>query len=337
MKFWLVFVPIFVFCSEIKLIFLGDIMTHNFQLNQAKTSDGYDFSSQFKEISPFLKSADFVVGNYESTSDDKRQISAYPVFNTPPQIFKALKEVGFGGLSTSNNHFLDSGILGAKTTIKLLKLQGLESFGSGEKKILIKDIKGVKFGFLAYSYGFNGRDKTYLEKHKNFINLLDEVKIKNDITKLKKLVDFVVVYPHWGEEYSQKANIFQIKLAKNLAKFGADFIIGSHPHTTQEAVYYDKYKSLVAFSLGNFISNQRFETLQNYFVERGLAVEIKIIDKKISYIKFHPLWVGKIDKKIQVFLAKDYANKRSPIHKNKRAKKAYFDTLQNLNLKIINL
>ncbi len=309
-------------------------MTHNAQLKQAKIGNDYDFSGQFKQISPFLKNSDFVAGNFESTSDKSKNFSSYPAFNTPPQIFKSLKNIGFKALSVSNNHSLDMKISGLKSTLKEIKKANLKSFGS--KEILIQEIKNLKFGFLAYSYGFNGFEKFVSKKDRNFINFLDEKKIKKDIKNLRSKVDFIVVYPHWGDEYSQKANDFQKKLAKKMINFGADFVIGNHPHTTQEAFYYcDKRCGFVAFSLGNFISNQRYETLKNYGVERSLAVEILFKNSQISQINFHPLWVGKIENKIQVFLAKDYKNKNSKIYQNKRAKKAYFDTLNHLDLKIL--
>ena len=73
--------PILLFCSEIRLIFVGDIMTHNAQLKQAKIGNDYDFSGQFKQISPFLKNSDFVAGNFESTSDKSKNFSSYPAFN----------------------------------------------------------------------------------------------------------------------------------------------------------------------------------------------------------------------------------------------------------------
>ena len=106
----------FTFASVIKIIVTGDIMTHKPQLDYAKNSSGFDFSPQFSNIKEFLKSADLVIGNFESSSNPNLIYKGYPLFNTPAEIFKALKDAGFHALSTANNHALDGGIDGVLTT-----------------------------------------------------------------------------------------------------------------------------------------------------------------------------------------------------------------------------
>ncbi|MEG1501755.1 MAG: CapA family protein, partial [Clostridiales bacterium] len=117
--------------------------------------------------------------------------------------------------------------------------------------------KGLKIAFLAYTYGTNGLS---LPVDSPFaVSYIDEEKIKKDISKADSLADIVVVSVHWGVEYQSSANDQQRALAYQMAKSGADIIFGHHPHQIQEVEMIsnpDGRKTVVYYSLGNFISSQ---------------------------------------------------------------------------------
>ncbi|MSN96302.1 CapA family protein [Campylobacter sp. FMV-PI01] len=323
-------------------------MFHSPQLKSAKYDKNYyDFSDSFSEIEKFLKSGDFVIGNFESSSNINRSFSGYPTFNTPPIVFKNLKDAGFDALSTANNHALDTSIKGIITTTNAIKNAGLISFGTGYEKSKIVEVKGIKIALFSYSYGYNGLENSLNAGEKELINFLDEKQIQNDINFAKENgADFIIIYPHWGAEYKSKASEFQKKLAKKMVEFGADIVIGNHPHVVQEILWHKSkdHIGFIAFSCGNFISNQRLETMQNIKTEQSVAFEI-IISKNqnkttISDIFFHPLWVNPVfedgKKVVKVFLAKDILEKETSINflakdpKN-RANQAYQMTKKALN------
>ena len=113
--------------------------------------------------------------------------------------------------------------------------------------------------------------------------------------------DIQILIIHWGDEYQRLPNKFQQELAQKLSDSGVDIIIGSHPHVVQPV---DIIKSsdgnsetLVIYSLGNFISNQRKELLGTPFTEDGLMVNIEITknnDKTfISKVDCIATWVNK--------------------------------------------
>ena len=68
--------------DTITLLFAGDIMQHSAQLEAAKTTKGYDYSSYFKHIRAELQAADLAIGNLETPVGDPRY-SGYPMFNAP--------------------------------------------------------------------------------------------------------------------------------------------------------------------------------------------------------------------------------------------------------------
>lgn len=356
MKFFLSLILFinFTFASVVKIIVTGDIMTHKPQLDYArfydKNNSGFDFSAQFSNIKYFLKSGDLVIGNFESSSNPNLIYKGYPLFNTPAEIFKALKDAGFHALSTANNHALDGGIDGVLTTNKAIENAGLFSFGTGKgNKFKLLEVKGVKIGLLSYSYGYNRLENSLNYEEKNLLNFLDEEKIKSDIDKLLSYgADFIVVFPHWGIEYQSYSNKNQQNLAKKIISFGANAIIGNHPHVSQDIAWYNQ-NGFIAYSCGNFISNQRVETINNIESEQSVAYEILISkdenSTKIVDIFYNPLWINPVfengKKTIKVFLAKDIINENYDKNSTKflidnpknRAKKAY----ENIKRKIFGI
>ena len=87
----------------------------------------------------------------------------------------------------------------------------------------------------------------------------NEELLEQQVKAAREISDFVVVSMHWGSEYATKNSENQRMIAQKLADWGADLIIGTHPHVLQpveELVSADGRKVLVAYSIGNFVSAQ---------------------------------------------------------------------------------
>jgi len=103
--------------------------------------------------------------------------------------------------------------------------------------------------------------------------------------------DIVVCYYHWGEEYQRAANPWQEYIAERTAAMGADIIFASHPHVLQSVDILENQKTgkqvPVFYSMGNFLSNQRAETLNNRFTEQGMIARVNLkFDKETGEITF---------------------------------------------------
>lgn len=283
---------------------IGDLMCHSVQYKYAKTDSGYDFSENFEVIKPFLTNADFTIGNLETVlAGEKVGFSGYPLFNSPDEYLIAIKDAGFDLLVTSNNHSLDKGKKGLLRTIEQIKESGIYHTGTFSSQlerdsVIIYEMKGLRFALLAYSYGTNGMP---IPKGENYlINLIDTTLIKNDIQKAKSLSpDLVLVYFHFGEEYKTKPSLYQKEIVSKTISYGADIIIGSHPHVPQPIEFFNTKggnldSGFVAYSLGNFISNQRWR-----YSDGGPILNFSIaknhIDKSIHLheIVVIPTWVFK--------------------------------------------
>ena len=111
------------------------------------------------------------------------------------------------------------------------------------------------------------------------VNLIDEDKIKNDIEKAKNLdVDLIVVFIHWGYEYHREPSESQIQLGEKMVEWGANIILGSHPHVIQKSqiINKDGRDNFIIYSMGNFISNQRKETSGNTYTEDGIMINLEL-------------------------------------------------------------
>ena len=272
------------------LLFGGDIIPHmpinDYALNYGEGV--HDYSRSFEYIKDFAEDFDFFMLNNEFSVNGDYEVSGYPLFNCNENIYKAIKDSGVDLLTTANNHCLDTGVEGLTSTIEAIKKHGLDYVGTSEssyRPYVIKEVNGIRIGILSYTEILNGNDYLLDTKEKyNMVNTLDPHQVKTDIEKLKKKdVDLIVVYPHWGEEYSSYPREDQIELAHDMVDWGADIVIGNHPHVIQPQEVYegkDGRSGLIYYSLGNLLSNQKAEAFEgDYRVEQGLLVECNIEKK----------------------------------------------------------
>lgn len=259
---------------------VGDLMCHSTQFNYAKTGvDSFDFTPSFSLVAPILQQADLAIGNLETTLAGKaRPYSGYPMFNTPDQYVRAVKQAGFDFLVTANNHSNDSGDKGIVRTISILDSIGLGHTGSfasanDRDSIRILDIKGVKIGIISYTFSTNGLPladgKPWL------VNMCDSALIKKDMAAGRaKGAELMIVFYHFGEEYQRLPNAYQKQFVQHAIDCGADVVLGSHPHVIQPMEVVAGRRSnvdsvFVAYSMGNFISNQK-----DQYTDEGVIMQL---------------------------------------------------------------
>lgn len=251
--------------DTLKLIFIGDIMQHGPQITSAWNGEFYDYSDNFQYLLPLFNYADFVIGNLETTFNGA-PYTGYPAFSAPDDFAKALKDASIDILVTANNHSFDKGVSGVVRTIKVLDslyinhtgtFKNFEDFKKNHPLIIQKG--NIRLALLNYTYGTN----VGISKSSVLINIIDTNEIKDDILLAKSYnPDGIIIFFHWGEEYKRLPNSFQTDVANFCFRNGANYLIGSHPHVIQPMVKSildssNNVESVVYYSLGNFISNQR--------------------------------------------------------------------------------
>ncbi|MDR5659425.1 CapA family protein [Serpentinicella sp. ANB-PHB4] len=310
--------PVYITISAV-----GDVMAHMSQINAQYRNDidDYDFTNNFKHMKPYITDADIALANLETTfGGAERGYSGFPLFNAPDALADGLADAGFDIIATANNHTIDTGITGANRTIDVLRDRDLGVIGTrksvDEESYMIKDVNGVKVGFTAYTYETKrqGETKTLngIPIPKDYEDLIDTFsyeymeqsyeEMENRVNHLREAgAEAIVFFMHWGDEYQRQPNQFQKMIAQKLSEFGVDIIFGSHPHVVQPIELIknevNDHQTVVVYSMGNFISNQRHETLNNRYTEDGLMVTVEL--KKdfeedtisINNVKYMPTWV----------------------------------------------
>lgn len=296
--------------TEISIATVGDIMVHDEQYWGAydEDSDSYDFNPVFEHVQPYIEGADLAIGNFETTlAGEERGYQGYPIFNSPDEIADAVKNAGFDTLVTSNNHSLDTGQEGLLRTVQQLEERDFDVVGSydgePESRHVIKEVNGVKIAMLAFTEHLNGLDDPYTDEEVyNMIDVISEENIQEALDDAKEDdPDLILTYMHWGEEYVEEPGEIQEQYAQFLADQGVDLIIGSHPHVIQKTDYIESgdHTAFVAYSLGNFVSNQRVETIDEDFApsEDGVIMNFDIEkdndtgETNLADVSYTPTWV----------------------------------------------
>jgi len=250
--------------DTLSLLFIGDVMQHGPQIRSAlnpKTKK-YEYDSCFKYVKEEMSAADITIANLEFTLGGE-PYSGYPMFSAPDEAALALKNNGVDILVTANNHTCDRRKKGTIRTLDMLDSLKIEHTGSfrnqAEKELLypmLIEKNGIKLALLNYTYGTNGMPVD----PPTVVNLLKKAEILADLQKAKALkVDKIIAFVHWGSEYKHVPNDYQKFYEKLFFENGVDIVIGSHPHVLQpmRLEKADSTQRFIAYSLGNFVSNQR--------------------------------------------------------------------------------
>ena len=250
--------------DTVRVVFIGDVMSHGPQVIAAlkpggdrSNPDDFDYSSYFKHIRNRLDAADFAVANLEFPCGIV-PYSGYPQFSAPRSLAYEAMRSGIDLFLTANNHICDKGGKGLDSTYVIYSRMGVPFTGTYrsegeefENNPLIINVKGIDIAFINFTYGTNGLPVPAPWK----VNGLDSTHVKGVISRAKaRQADIIIALPHWGEEYQLEPSLSQKQWVRMLLDNGVDAVVGSHPHVVQPA--YFEAPHAVAYSLGNYISNQ---------------------------------------------------------------------------------
>ncbi|MBP3791526.1 MAG: CapA family protein [Methanobrevibacter sp.] len=237
-------------------------------------------SSPFSGVSDVVSNVDLLLINFENaaTSSGDALKGDVPLKCDPSYVPLAkANNVTVAGLA--NNHAMDYGITGMKDTIENLKNADITPMGAGNTEdeahqAVVKDVNGRKITILNYMDSNNFAEYSYdampyANGSSPGYSAYDSEDAQKQISENNDS-DLIVAYMHFGNEYSNSPNDDQVKIAHELIDYGADIVIGSHPHVTQGIEMYNGKP--IFYSLGNFIFDQsNTATHSAYFVQLDLV------------------------------------------------------------------
>lgn len=284
---------------QLTIVSVGDVMVHKPQIASQydPATDTYNYDNNFQYVKSYIEEADLALCNVETTFGGGTP-TGYPVFNAPDALADSLAKAGFDVGITSNNHLYDTGYDGMKRTLRILREAGLSTSGTkfpGEKNFSMSLVKGVQVAVVSYTYetpSVNGwmtiNSAIVSRQAEQLINSFNYETLDEDFVTIKETIDeartagadIVICYYHWGEEYQRYPNEWQKIMAQRTADLGADMIFASHPHVLQGAEMLTANGSgkqvPVFYCMGNFLSNQREETLNNRYTEQGMIARVTL-------------------------------------------------------------
>ncbi len=288
--------------DTLTLMFIGDVMSHSPQVDAARLQDGtYDYASCYQFLAPYIASADLCIANMEVPLAGS-PYTGYPQFSCPDAMMSQLFDAGVDVFLTANNHTCDKGAKGIRRTIHVMDSLGIPHVGTyldstdfNQRNPLIVEKNGFRIAVLNYTYGTNGIPAP----NPFIVNMLDSTEIARDIARARELkADYIVVMPHWGIEYERKQNKEQKGYANYMYECGADMVIGGHPHVVQPITLENRNElgvaqCITAYSLGNFVSNQR-----KRYTDGGIIVKCQLVRDtngviQITDYEYLPYWVYK--------------------------------------------
>lgn len=198
-----------------------------------------------------------------------------------------LKELGFNLFQMANNHTFDWGEAGFRKTKDAL---GDAAFGAGTYeeayRVKVVEINDVKIGFMALSFAAYTGVFDDVTNHEGIgCAYINDLRVNHDIIEAKKSVDYLFILPHDGIEYIDVPLPETIARYRDFIDYGADGVIGSHPHCPQG---WETYKGKpIFYSLGNFLFNSKdgydYRATNRPHWYEGLCVVITIANKQICW------------------------------------------------------
>jgi poly-gamma-glutamate capsule biosynthesis protein CapA/YwtB (metallophosphatase superfamily) len=240
----------------------GDLLIHSPVWERALALGGgsYDFAPLFGRIRPYVRGADLAVCHVETPMTSAPPAS-YPIFNTPPELARAIAETGWDVCDTASNHSLDQGQAGIDATGVALDRAGVAHNGSfpsaqAQQRPVIVRVHGVRLGFLAFTTDTNGIPAP----HPWSVNVAGPGRIRAQVRRdVRHGAAAVIVNLHWGggivPEYQQAPSAGQVALVRKVARLPAvAAIVAQGPHVVQPIDWVEGKP--VVYSEGNLISNQ---------------------------------------------------------------------------------
>ncbi len=228
---------------------LGEIAIETDLLNSAfdAETNTFDFSPMFSEISAAIGNADYTVADVEGTLGDKSAMSGNgATMRTPSALLTALKDCGVDMLTLANDHILDGSVEELNATMANVTAAGMDYIGAATSQEerntpVIKEINGIKVGFLAYTESVNGNESNLSAEQRQYaVSMITNSNALEDVNRLRSAgADVIVAYVSWGEMLNRSITKSEQAIAMALAQCGVDVIVGYNPHTIQPIGWLD--------------------------------------------------------------------------------------------------
>jgi poly-gamma-glutamate synthesis protein (capsule biosynthesis protein) len=231
-----------------------------------------------------FRDAELAIVNHESPITDgwSHHRSGF-IFTGKPDLTRIFTYAGIDYVSLANNHIKDHGTVGIQDTRRILKSHGIRFGGAGKdlaqaRKIEPIEVEGVRLAIIPCV----GVGAAAFAGPKTSGGTPCQGSLAKQIRRAEREADIVIVFPHWGSEYTREPSSGQRAQAAAWVKAGADLVLGAHSHVAGAIDDVDGVPIL--FSMGNLIFDQWWSTN----TMEGVIVESTFHGRDLKQIRLHP-------------------------------------------------
>lgn len=279
--------------------------------------DNFDYTDVFMDVVPLLTAADLTTVNLEGNFYGAPYGTQYA--SAPHQLLTALSNAGIDLIQMANSYSIKNGLSGLVSTLQYIEAAGLEAMGAYESNsdfnrtggYNIRTVNGIKVAFVAFTKGMDGM--ALPKGNEKCVNLLytdysatyhkvDTQRITSILNAAKKeKPDIIIAMLHWGSEYNDIHSKTQESIKKLLLAEGVDVIIGTHPHYVQQIEYDPATGTLVAYSLGDFISDAvKGGTEYSIVLDLEITKDHETGETKVTKYSYTPIFTISDEKTLRV-------------------------------------
>ena len=262
-----------------KIIIIGDVGASETNMNAFCNAENDLFSS---EIQAICADADIVVLNLEKPLTDVINPlgKCPPDYYAPTDTIYGIKLLHPKAVTLANNHIMDQQEQGLQSTMNVLTQNGIQYVGAGSnlneaRKPIIIDEKGYKVGI----YACCEKEFSYATETTAGANAFDPLETFDDINKLGKICDYLVVLFHGGMEMYPYPTPYQQRVCRKMCEKGADLVVCQHSHIIgcEEKCANGR----IVYGQGNFLLDETSDESWN----SGLIMEVTIEgnDSTVTY------------------------------------------------------
>ena len=284
----------------IAMLVNGDLLFHEGLWNQyasanTAATDGtaFDFTGLFEPMRKYIEASDIAVCEFETPIAQRGgPYSAYPIFNIPPEVADAAKNVGYRACTHASNHSWDQGADGIARLWDTLEQDGIAQTGSYktekdsyEPLVIDSPTGGGKIGLVAGTVSLNAQTPDYdwrVDRLRESGDPNHQADIDKAVAKAKAAreqgADVVAMAMHSVQEYLDYADSWQQDEAHELADTGAfDVIYGAGCHCAQPIENYNG--TWIIYGLGNAVTESA-NTADTIVNNQGVTARIQFAGKK---------------------------------------------------------
>ncbi len=233
-----------------------------------------DADALLNDLRPDFAGADLTIVNLECplVRGDSPKPKVGPSLGAPVECVEGLKAIGVDLVGLANNHLMDHGAEGLRSTVRALEECGIDYVGAGlnleaAREIWIREIGGVRIGLLAVAereFGIAGRTTPG-------VNPLDLIDLVRNIRSRRRDFDFLIVLLHGGNQLYPYPRPGLRDTCRFIIEEGADVVLCQHSHCA--GCREDYRGGLIVYGQGDFLFDRSEHSEK---LDAGLLLKIEV-------------------------------------------------------------